>query len=428
MKIRKPPPPPQNTSLKERGLIFQALDASAKSYQQKTGADYTTAWHNQVRQLARQNGIETDNPDELKKWVYSLPLGSVSLLDEPPSLFDFKPEEKPVVEKEICHPKEAFSTLQYPPPWDELAAYLSILAEKVYQPEDEVKAFIQEQGGESFCWFADKITSITAFGCVQHGHPVLCFRGTKTIRQGIIDALILPWSRPIRHMGFNLAWRVIQKKVDRWLNSVTCDKGLILTGHSLGGAMAFLAAYDLYGHGIDAVITFGAPRPAMAGFRDGYCLRVDLSSDRTKPLGRVTHRYTHETDIVSRVPPPIFFSHVVSVERFVKNDGAIEVRQQPNYVQRIEAISTKTMAMGEMLFGTKCNFSKLQGPRSTKESLMVLLFSFWHIMRIGVWGIYFLGCFLFSLLFPLAIIDAFRHKSRAYIEAFSKRFDFGNSL
>lgn len=427
MKILKPPPPSQNTSLKERGLIFQALDASAKIYQEKTGADYTTAWHNQVRRLARQNDFETDNPKELKKWIFSLPLGKVTLLQEPPSPFPFSIEEKVAVEKEICSPQEAFSSLQSPPPWDELAAYLSIFAEKVYQPEETVKSFVQEQDADSFCWFTDGITSVTAFGCVMHGHPVLCFRGTQTFRQWIIDALILPWGLPIRHMGFNLAWKVVQKKVREWLNSIPSDKGIILTGHSLGGAMAFLAAYDLYDCGVDAVITFGAPRPAMAGFRDDYRFRVDLSSDNPKPLDQLTQRYTHETDLVSRVPPPIFFSHVVSKERIVNDDGSIEERPPPDYIQRIEAINTKAMALSDMFFETTSGFSLMQGPRSTKESLIVLLFTFLRSLKMGLWGIYFLSCFLLSLLIPLTIIDIIRHDKHAYVEAFSKRFDFLSS-
>jgi hypothetical protein len=422
MKILKPPAKPGN-SFKERGLIAQALESYAKDYQKRTGTDYTTAWHNQVNQLAKQCGFQTNDPDEFKKWIFSQPLGRISLLQEPPGLFPFVTNEKlPLVEVSY-NSEEAISSLEYGPPWDELAAYLSVFAGQAYSSEDAVELFMQEQGAKSFTWFSHKLTSVAAFGCILHGHPILCFKGTNTIRLGLIDALILPWGRPIRHMGFHLAWSIIKSKVIGWLESLSYKKGLILTGHSLGGAMAFLAAYDLCDLGIAAVITFGAPRPGMYDFKDKYASRCNENTKTTKPLGEITYRYTHETDIVSRVPPPLFFYHVGSSERVVKDDGTIKEGCPPNYLQRIDEINIKIRGMTSGLLEYTSIFPLQQGISPTKDACFSLLYSLYQAFTfLGFWGLYFFFGFLLALLIPLALIDGIRHKSYFYLNAFARRF------
>jgi triacylglycerol lipase len=73
---------------------------------------------------------------------------------------------------------------------------------------------------------------------------------------------------------------------------------LWLTGHSLGGALAMLAANELFSRAergaapIAGVYTFGQPRVGNAGFRDAY---------DTLLKGR-TFRIVHGDDVVPRIP------------------------------------------------------------------------------------------------------------------------------
>lgn len=76
-------------------------------------------------------------------------------------------------------------------------------------------------------------------------------------------------------------------------------KHLWITGHSLGGALALVCAYDLVENekaALDGVITFGQPLVAQKQLAD-YLDRL--------LLGRYAH-FVNETDIVPRVPPSPF--------------------------------------------------------------------------------------------------------------------------
>src|SRR5258708_4320788 len=73
------------------------------------------------------------------------------------------------------------------------------------------------------------------------------------------------------------------------------DGQLIFTGHSLGGALAVLAAARAAAarRAISAVYTFGMPRTGNAAFADDYNRR----------LGDRTYRLVYGSDIVPTVPP-----------------------------------------------------------------------------------------------------------------------------
>jgi triacylglycerol lipase len=76
----------------------------------------------------------------------------------------------------------------------------------------------------------------------------------------------------------------------------TGAKHLFVTGHSLGGALAVLAASVLQ-FGLDipvaGVYTYGQPRVGDSRFSDAY----------NTVLGRVTFRYVNDLDIVPHLPP-----------------------------------------------------------------------------------------------------------------------------
>lgn len=74
----------------------------------------------------------------------------------------------------------------------------------------------------------------------------------------------------------------------------------MVTGHSLGGSLAILAAADLAkSHKIDQVYTFGQPRVGNAAFATYY-----------QNLVPNTFRLIDYADIVPHVPPSAFgFQH-----------------------------------------------------------------------------------------------------------------------
>lgn len=86
-----------------------------------------------------------------------------------------------------------------------------------------------------------------------------------------------------------------------------CRK-MVVTGFSMGGALAVLSAVDLqYNLGVEvASVTFGAPRVGNRRFRDSFNRRVPDSI-----------RVINGGDIVTRVPPWILgFRHTGTADRF----------------------------------------------------------------------------------------------------------------
>ena len=96
--------------------------------------------------------------------------------------------------------------------------------------------------------------------------------------------------------GFRQAFEAVQDQVLAIAQARPADQPLFVTGHSLGGALAAIAAQALQANQIDvaSVYTFGMPRPGSVAFaRDTY----------NPVLGGRTYRLVHGNDIVPTVAP-----------------------------------------------------------------------------------------------------------------------------
>ena len=150
---------------------------------------------------------------------------------------------------------------------------------------------------------------------------VMVFRGTECddFRDVLSDLDFFPrkWSshgaRAGRvHRGFakalSLVWPVLCEALPE------TSKPLVITGHSLGAAMATLAASQLRPA---ALYTFGEPRvgnPEFAGFMDGQI-----------EAGLTYHRYVDCCDIVTRRPPGFAGFRHAGVLHYIDRHGKIHV-------------------------------------------------------------------------------------------------------
>ncbi|WP_070962729.1 lipase family protein [Vibrio sonorensis] len=95
---------------------------------------------------------------------------------------------------------------------------------------------------------------------------VLAFRGTEAtslndIKSDAKATIIKCKTSGKVHEGFHEAFESVQEKLNAALNELAESKPLFITGHSLGGALATIAAKRLkFKYGIAACYTFGAPR------------------------------------------------------------------------------------------------------------------------------------------------------------------------
>jgi len=157
------------------------------------------------------------------------------------------------------------------------------------------------------------------FGCV------LSIRGSKTFTNALHDAFF--WSDELPHEdcegcqvfdGFWRVWSGIESKVERVLIDNGCIPGtpqgtILITGHSLGAAVATLAMYmlQLRGYSVGLSYNFASPRVGNDAFHDVFAKVFNRSVS--------VYRITRARDPVVHVPPLPIYHHVGSEAYFHGN-------------------------------------------------------------------------------------------------------------
>lgn len=122
----------------------------------------------------------------------------------------------------------------------------------------------------------------------------LVFRGTENLTDAKTDAdaFFSPTDFGRTHHGFQKAWDSVATMIDAALDETEAkgmDEQLIISGHSLGGALATVATRFLEGdRTLSACYTFGSPRVGDEVFADSF----------KTPVYRVVNR----ADLVPTVP------------------------------------------------------------------------------------------------------------------------------
>ena len=93
------------------------------------------------------------------------------------------------------------------------------------------------------------------------------------------------------HLGFAIGWSAVAGQVEDWIASLPNGgrHPFVFGGHSLGGALACLGAFDFAskpkGRTVAAVVTFGAPRVGNAVFAKLYNERLEHQTVRVELTG-----------------------------------------------------------------------------------------------------------------------------------------------
>jgi hypothetical protein len=144
---------------------------------------------------------------------------------------------------------------------------------------------------------------------------IVAFRGTEPDEWEDIltDAMIalVPWRTGNVHFGFEQGMDAIWPVLEAELKTLSKGRTVWFCGHSLGAALATLAA-DHYSK-TRGVCTFGCPRVGDRAFAAGFNAKLSTNS----------LRYVNNHDIVTHVPPPLFLYNHVDVRRFIAPDGTI---------------------------------------------------------------------------------------------------------
>jgi triacylglycerol lipase len=237
-----------------------------------------------------------------------LPPATVEALSPPPSKFPYQFFED--VAKHAFLPRE--TTLNLRNAWWLMdAAFLSYSA-----PADIQAAFVKDIGAtiEPF----DGRASTQAYVASTEDWIVLAFRGTQvdefwpSVVDWAIDARFFPVPdrhRNFVHAGFLDAIGEIWAGVSKLVASlqVSRRRPLWITGHSLGAALATVAANlcdDEPNHlGLTGLYTYGSPRVGDAGF-----------GRRILGIPCPVWRFRNNSDLVTHVPLGLVFRHVGMLE------------------------------------------------------------------------------------------------------------------
>ena len=137
---------------------------------------------------------------------------------------------------------------------------------------------------------------------------LIAFRGTQTVWDWIndldalpVDYVSIPGSGHV-HMGFQLVYEQIRQSTANLLAAGCAGaQRILVTGHSLGGAVAVLAAYQLAKAGtvIPELYTVAGPRTGAPDFSKDLDARIP-----------VCFRIVNFMDVVPQVPLPPVYKHV----------------------------------------------------------------------------------------------------------------------
>jgi triacylglycerol lipase len=146
----------------------------------------------------------------------------------------------------------------------------------------------------------------TGIICERSDAVILAFAGTDPVVWETLatDFNIRPTPDKNTHIGFQTALDAALPEVNQAIaKSRSTGKPLLVTGHSLGAALAALAAQfaDAAGASPVSIYVFGMPRVGGERFQVAYNSR----------LGEKTFRLVHGSDVVARVPmSALGFRHI----------------------------------------------------------------------------------------------------------------------
>ena len=188
-----------------------------------------------------------------------------------------------------------------------------------------------------------------AGACVRKGEVIyIIFRGTLSTGEKLTnwmasrqDAVFDDLKGGGVHRGFHQCYASVHRPILKFLaQEATPGRHIRITGHSLGGALAFLAAMDIATSGLPfrslEVFSTGAPLVGSQKWASYY---------NQQPIA--TWRIANERDLVTRIPPPILgFHHVGTPILFSSPEGANAHNLAQTYLPALQA-AQRTSAIGK---------------------------------------------------------------------------------
>jgi hypothetical protein len=241
---------------------------------------------------------------------------------------------------EACYARAHQRPFAFPPGYEavaEITASAAEMAEAGLADPPVVHEAVRNDISAAEAALADP----TAFGFIVReaasGAILLCIRGTQTPREWLHNFTAVPSPFTLVpgfglvHLGFERMHRSVRASIQAGLSGIAPDVRVTVIGHSLGGAMALLAAVDLKRNmsrsEVD-VCTVGGPRTGKIDFRRSFNREIPAC-----------FRLTNQFDIVPHVPSLVTgWNHTgeeIEVDGNVENAHSLEA-----YLQGLRNIGT----------------------------------------------------------------------------------------
>ena len=187
-----------------------------------------------------------------------------------------------------------------------------------------------------------------AGACVRQGRVIfIIFRGTLSAGEkltnwmaGRQDAVFDDLKGGGVHRGFQQCYASVHKAIMAFLAAEAAPgRSIRITGHSLGGALAFLAAMDIATSGLPfrtlEVFSTGAPLAGSRKWAEYYS---------QQPIA--TWRIANERDVVTRIPPTFLgYRHVGTPLLFSSPKGSVPHSLTKTYLPALLA-ARRAQAVG----------------------------------------------------------------------------------
>jgi hypothetical protein len=225
-----------------------------------------------------------------------------------------------------------------------IAVFLAECAQAAYDEVTSPEAWATAAGFAQVHSFNRR--NVQGFWCVQDGVALLAFRGTSNIGQWLRDARFFPgefpWGRV--HVGFRDGVDAVSSDLKAFAKAAAGANSVWVTGHSLGGALAVIAAARLRMMTPTplsaSLYTYGQPRVGLSGFASEF--------DTQLPQRLV--RFINHSDIVPRVPPDPIYHHGGLGKRIV-GTGVLELAPAPRALEMEAAPDERSESLQRALSG-----------------------------------------------------------------------------
>jgi triacylglycerol lipase len=221
----------------------------------------------------------------------------------------------------------------------EQAYWFGQAARLAYADEREIRKSTEGWDFDQLAYFCGKhqmpfpLEDTQAYVAASDDMILVAFRGTEPskIRDWLSDSntpvIPGPAGKGFVHLGFSRALASVYPEIRAKVQDVhTNDQTLWFTGHSLGGALAMLAAAMMFLEDpkllADGVYTFGQPRT---------CDRL-LAGIHDEAFASRHFRFVNNNDVVPQVPPEPVFHHVNALMYF---DAKGKLHEKMSFVGKL---------------------------------------------------------------------------------------------